>query len=92
IRGARIDGVAPTFTEIASGKYEISRDLYFYLKKAHLGVVAGLREFIHAFTDERAWGDEGYLIDKGLIPLPIERRQAMATSARNFDVMTERPK
>jgi phosphate transport system substrate-binding protein len=92
IRGARIDGVAPTFTEIASGKYEISRDLYFYLKKAHLGVVAGLREFIQAFTDERAWGDEGYLIDKGLIPLPIERRQAMAASARNFEVMSERPK
>lgn len=92
IRGARIDGISPTFTEIASGNYEISRSLYFYLKKAHLGVVAGLREFIQAFTDERAWGDEGYLIDKGLIPLPIEKRQAMAASARAFEVMAERPK
>jgi phosphate transport system substrate-binding protein len=92
IRGARIDGISPTFTEIASGNYEISRSLYFYLKKAHLGVVAGLREFIQAFTDERAWGDEGYLIDKGLIPLPIEKRQAMAASARAFEVMSERPK
>jgi phosphate transport system substrate-binding protein len=91
IRGARIDGVAPTFTEIASNNYEISRSLYFYLKKAHLGVVAGLKEFIAAFTDERAWGDEGYLIDKGLIPLPIEKRQAMAKSARAFEAMTERP-
>lgn len=92
IRGALIDGEPPTFEAIASGRYEISRSLYFYLKTAHLGVVAGLKEFIQAFTDERAWGDEGYLIDKGLIPLPIERRQAMATSARAFEAMMERPK
>jgi phosphate transport system substrate-binding protein len=91
IRGAKVDGIAPTFEAIASGKYEISRSLYFYLKKAHVGVVPGLAEFIRAFTDEAAWGDEGYLIDKGLIPLPIERRQAMADSARHLQVMTERP-
>lgn len=91
IRGAKVGGVAPTFEEIAAGRYQISRSLYFYLKKAHLGIVAGLREFVEAFTDERAWGDEGYLIDKGLIPLPIERRQAMATDARAFTVMNERP-
>jgi phosphate transport system substrate-binding protein len=92
IRGARIDGVAPTFSEIASGNYEISRSLYFYLKKAHLGVKAGLGEFIQAFTDERAWGDEGYLIDKGLIPLPAAERASMAQSARSFTPMSERPK
>jgi phosphate transport system substrate-binding protein len=92
IRGARIDGTPPTFSEIASGKYEISRSLYFYLKKAHLGVVAGLGEFIKAFTDERAWGDEGYLIDKGLIPLPAAERTKMADSARAFTPMAERPK
>jgi phosphate transport system substrate-binding protein len=92
IRGAKIDGVSPTFEEIASGRYEISRSLYFYLKKAHLGVVAGLGEFLTAFTDERAWGDEGYLIDKGLIPLPPAQRTSMAASARAFTPMAERPK
>jgi phosphate transport system substrate-binding protein len=92
IRGARIAGVAPNFEAIAANEYKISRSLYFYLKKAHLGVVAGLGEFIAAFTDERAWGDEGYLIDKGLIPLPADQRAAMAASARSFQVMTERPK
>ncbi len=92
IRGARIAGVAPNFREIASQEYEISRSLYFYLKKAHLGVVAGLGDFVKAFTDERAWGDEGYLIDKGLIPLPSAQRAAMGQGARSFQVMTERPK
>ena len=92
IRGAKIGGVPPSFSDIAPGKYQISRSLYFYLKKAHLGVVAGLGEFVKAFTDERAWGDEGYLIDKGLIPLPKTQRDSMAASARAFTVMTERPK
>jgi phosphate transport system substrate-binding protein len=92
IRGAKVGGQAPTFEAIASGEYEISRSLYFYLKKAHLGAVEGLGEFIKEFTDERAWGDEGYLIDKGLIPLPAEQRAAMAASARTFTAMAERPK
>jgi phosphate transport system substrate-binding protein len=92
IRGAKIGGTPPTFEAIASRKYQISRSLYFYLKKAHLGVVAGLGDFVKAFTDERAWGDEGYLIDKGLIPLPLDQRNAMAASARAFTAMAERPK
>jgi phosphate transport system substrate-binding protein len=92
IRGARIGGTPPTFEAIASGKYQISRSLYFYLKKAHLGVVAGLGDFVKAFTDERSWGDEGYLIDKGLIPLPLAQRNTMAASARTFTAMAERPK
>jgi phosphate transport system substrate-binding protein len=92
IRGARIAGVAPTFTDIAAQKYQVSRSLYFYLKKAHLGVVAGLGDFVKAFTDERAWGDEGYLVDKGLIPLPQAQRATMGASARAFAVMSERPK
>lgn len=91
IRGAKVDGVAPTFEEIAAGRYEISRSLYFYLKKAHLGVIAGLPEFVQEFTSEKAWGDEGYLIDKGLIPLPIDARNKMASATRGFAVMTERP-
>ncbi len=92
IRGALIGGAPPTFEAIASGRYDISRSLYVYLKKAHIGVVAGLGEFLKAFTDERAWGEEGYLIDKGLIPLPAEQRRSMAASARAFQAMTERPK
>lgn len=92
VRGAKVDGIAPTFDAIAGGDYEISRSMFIYLKKAHVGVVAGLAEFISAFTDERAWGDEGYLIDKGLIPLPVAQRISMAQSARSLAPMAERPK
>lgn len=70
IQGALVDGVAPTFDNIASGKYPVSRPLYVYVKKAHVGVIPGLREFVTEYTSDRAMGDEGYLADKGLVPLP----------------------
>jgi phosphate transport system substrate-binding protein len=91
IRGARVDGVPPALEEIASGRYEISRSMYIYLKKAHVGVIPGLAEFVAEFTDEKAWGDEGYLVDKGLIPLAAAERARMAADARGLAPMTERP-
>jgi phosphate transport system substrate-binding protein len=69
IQGAAIDGVLPTFDNIASSKYPVSRPLFFYVKKAHLGVIPGLKEFIAEYTSDRALGGEGYLADKGLIPM-----------------------
>ena len=92
IRGALVDDIPPTFEEIASGRYEISRSLFFYLKKAHLGMIPGLAEFLNTFTSEKAWGDEGYLIDKGLIPLPLETRRAATARVRALEVMKDRPK
>lgn len=91
IRGSKIAGVSPTFEAIAGGDYEISRSLYFYVKKAHLSVAQGLGEFINEFTSEKAWGDDGYLIDKGLIPMPKGERDAMALSARSMTPMADRP-
>ncbi len=70
IQGAVVDGLEPTFENIASGKYNISRSLYFYIKLAHIGTVPGIQEYAAAFTSENAFGDMGYLVDKGLIPLP----------------------
>jgi phosphate transport system substrate-binding protein len=69
IQGSMIDGSAPTFDNIASSKYPVSRPLFVYVKKAHLGVIPGLREFIAEYTSDRALGGEGYLADKGLIPM-----------------------
>ena len=82
VQGARIDGIAPTFENIADGTYGISRSLFFYVKNAHAGVIPGIREFVRAFTLEKAWGEEGYLVDKGLIPLPDGVRRKAARAAR----------
>jgi phosphate transport system substrate-binding protein len=82
VKGAAIDGAVPSFESIADGGYPISRPLYFYVKKAHVGVIPGLREFLLEFTSERAWGDDGYLSDRGLIPMPEEERRRVALSVR----------
>ena len=74
IKGANVGGVEPTFENIAAGDYGISRSLYFYVKKEHVGVVPGISDYVGEFTSEKAWGDEGYLVDKGLIPLPEDDR------------------
>jgi phosphate transport system substrate-binding protein len=75
LQGSLVDGVEPSFENIASGKYGISRSLYFYVKKAHVKLVKGLPEFVAEFIGDRAAGDEGYLADKGLIPLPSAERE-----------------
>ena len=77
IQGSLVNGVGPTFEAIADGKYAISRSLYFYVKAAHIGKIPGLREYIREFTSEAASGDEGYLSDRGLIPLPEADRKAV---------------
>ena len=83
IQGTIVAGVAPEFEAIASGAYPISRSMYFYLKQAHMGVIPGMKEYLAEFTSERAWGEDGYLVDKGLIPLPDEgRRKARKAAMR----------
>lgn len=87
VQGSLIDGVAPTFEAIASGDYPVSRPLFFYVKKAHAGVIPGIQEFVNEFTSDKAWGPEGYLADKGLIPMPEEERARFADDARNMTPM-----
>jgi len=81
IQGAQVGGVDPTFENIAGGEYGISRSLFFYVKQQHVGVVPGIEAYLNEFTSEKAWGDEGYLVDKGLIPLPAADRKQMRESA-----------
>ena len=88
VKGAPIDGVAPTFDAIADGDYPVSRPLYFYAKKAHVDVIPGLRGFLREFTSERAWGEEGYLSDRGLIPMPDDERAEVARRVRDLTPMS----
>ena len=75
VKGSLISGVQPTFENIASGNYPVSRSMYLYVKNAHVAAIPGIKEYLDEFTSEMAWGDYGYLTDKGLIPLPPESRQ-----------------
>ena len=81
IKGSTIDGVEPTFDNIASAKYVVSRSMFIYAKQQHVGVIPGIKEFLTEFTAEKAFGPEGYLVDKGLIPLPDTERKAIRDRA-----------
>ncbi len=84
VRGLEIDGHAPEFDSIADGDYPVSRPLYFYVKKAHVGSIPGLREFLDTFTSDKAFGEYGYLTDKGLIPLGDEERSKITNDVKNL--------
>ncbi len=79
VQGSLVDGNEPTFEAIADGSYPVSRPLYFYVKKAHIGTIPGIAEFLAEFSSERSWGEEGYLADKGMIPMPEDERNKFAT-------------
>jgi len=82
VQGSIIDGNEPTFDAIATGEYKVSRPLYFYVKKAHIGTVPGIQEFLNTFVSEDTIGPDGYLVDKGLIPLDDEKYSDMASGAK----------
>jgi ABC-type phosphate transport system, periplasmic component len=75
--GVPVDGVAPTTETIADGSYAVSRPLFVYIKNAHRGVIPGLEEFVTEYTSEEAFGEGGYLSERGLIPLSAEQREAV---------------
>ncbi len=79
VQGSLIDGSAPEFDTIADGSYPISRPLFFYVKKSHVDVIPGIREYLAEFTSEKAWGDDGYLAEKGMIPLDAKKRSHVKT-------------
>lgn len=75
VQGSVVEGVEPTFESIADGAYKVSRSLYFYVKGAHVGKVPGIKEFVAEFSSEQASGEDGYLSDRGLIPMPEDERK-----------------
>jgi phosphate transport system substrate-binding protein len=89
VQGTLIDGIEPSFENIADGSYEISRPLYFYGKATHANVIPGIREFLVEFTSDAAWGDYGYLTDRGLIPLDAAERREVAAIARTLQPLEQ---
>ncbi|MCU0894283.1 MAG: substrate-binding domain-containing protein, partial [Rhodospirillales bacterium] len=84
IQGSKINGVADTYENISSGEYPVSRSLFIYVKKPHVGVIPGLQEFVVEFASDKASGPEGYLADKGLIALPDEEREKVQKIAKEL--------
>ena len=84
VQGSEIEGNLPTFEKIAAGDYPVSRSLYFYVKKAHIGVIPGIEGFLAEFTSEEAFGEDGYLGEKGLIPMTEDEAAAVKAAVANL--------
>jgi phosphate transport system substrate-binding protein len=84
IQGSMVGGVEPTFENIASGKYPVSRPLFFYVKKAHVGTIPGIQEYVNEFMSDKAVGANGYLNDKGLIPMPKQELEKFRKDAKEM--------
>ena len=85
VKGSLVDGAAPEFETIASNEYPVSRPLYFYVKKAHVSEIPGMKEFLAEFTSEKAMGEEGYLTEKGLIPLDEDKYMKVKTDTEELN-------
>ena len=84
VQGSIIDGVEPTFEAISDGSYPVSRPLYFYIKNAHLDAIPGIREFVAEFMSDKASGADGYLSEKGMIPMSAEERGDLVPQVTSF--------
>jgi phosphate transport system substrate-binding protein len=83
---ATMSGVEPTVDTIASGVYPVSRPLFFYIKKAHLGVIPGLKEFAEFFVSDDMAGPYGPLALYGLVSDPeLAATQAMVSSEQTMN-------
>jgi phosphate transport system substrate-binding protein len=87
LRVATVSGVAPSVETVATGKYPVSRPLFFYVKKAHIGVIPGLKEYVEFFTSDKMIGPDGPLAEYGLVPAPANERKALQADVKAVKTM-----
>ena len=84
LQGSIIDQAIPSFENIASKKYSVSRPLYIYVKLEHIKVIPGIKEFLNEFSSTDAWGPDGYLEERGLIPMSEDERSQFKKNAEQL--------
>lgn len=87
LKVATVNGIKPTIDSIATGKYPVSRPLFFYVKKAHVGAIPGLKEYVQFFTSKRMIGPEGPLAEYGLVPMPQKEFDALQAHVKAMKTM-----
>ena len=84
IQAAAIESVKPSVETIQDQSYVVARPLFFYVKKRHVDLVPGLKEFVQYFTSSRMMGKRGALIGIGLIPLSADKYKEAKNNAKNL--------
>ena len=89
IQASTVNGIEISLASIQSYQYPVARPLFFYVKKAHIGVIPGIREYLKEFTSNSAVGDDGYLADRGLVPLEPKSLATVRKAATNLTPMSK---
>jgi len=79
-----IDGIQPSDTSIRNGSYPSNTGFHVYVKGQHAKALGMLQQFLYEMTSERALGPEGYLADRGLVPLDDSGRNKARDEALRF--------
>jgi phosphate transport system substrate-binding protein len=79
LKVATVNDIVPSVETISKGEYPVSRPLFFYVKKAHLDVVPGLKDYADFFLSEQMIGGDGPLAQYGLVPAPDAERESYRT-------------
>jgi phosphate transport system substrate-binding protein len=87
LRVATMSDVKPSVDTIAEGKYPVSRPLFFYVKKAHLGVIPGMKDYVDFFTSAKMIGEDGPLANYGLVPLPKKEFDELQKQVKDMKTM-----
>lgn len=87
IKDVPIDGVKASYETIADGTYKVSRPLFVYAKKQHIGQIPGMAEFITEYVSDKALGEDGYLAEKGLVTLPGEQADTTRAVAKDMTAL-----
>jgi len=88
LQPAAIDGVEPSMETVQNDSYPASRSMFFYLKKNHIGTIPGMVELITEYASDNALGEDGYLVDKGLIPAPKAKIDEYRASVKALSPLT----
>ena len=87
LRGIKVDNFTPDFDNILDGKYSLTRPLYFYVRQ-NIWQKESVKAYMAEFINLKSIGEEGYLIDKGLIPLSLSEFQTQRAQLKNPKQLT----
>ena len=88
IQAAKVNGEAPSVDGVQTGKYKLSRPLFVYVKKDHMAAMPDMAAFVAEYMSPKAIGEDGYLADKGLIPMPAAEMKTQIDNAKALPSLT----
>lgn len=89
ISGVTLNGIAPTASNIADGKYPVSRSMFMYMKNAHIGQIKGVSEFMNLYVQDTMIGQKGVLKNIGLIPMPTQTLKEVQQAVKAKTLLTK---